>query len=110
MSDKLWKQNERETAKRLGGKRVPITGRQRGDQPDIEHGALSIECKHRNVIPNWIKDAIDQAVASIKNPEQVPIVQVHEKGANRDNDLIIMRMIDFQALSWWEGDTNDAAK
>ena len=108
MTDKDWKRNERETAKRLGGRRVPVTGRQRGDQPDIEHGGLSIECKKRNNIPNWIKDAVDQAVASIKNPEQVPIVQIHEKYQRRDNDLIIMRLCDFEKISWWD-DNDDAA-
>jgi hypothetical protein len=36
---KDWKQAERRIADLLGGQRIPVTGRQRGDTPDIEHAA-----------------------------------------------------------------------
>lgn len=42
---KDWKACERRVAEVLGGVRVPITGRQRGATPDVEHAALSIEVK-----------------------------------------------------------------
>jgi hypothetical protein len=102
MTDKLWKQHERATALALGGKRVPITGRQRGSAPDVEHNKLSIECKHRETIPQWIDNAMDQAEASIKNPEQVPIVVIHGKGRTRENDYVMLKMKHFKKLSWYE--------
>ena len=102
MTDKLWKRHERATAAALGGRRVPITGRQRGDEPDVMHDQLSIECKHKQSIPKWIDDAMDQAEASIKNPEQVPIVVIHGKGRRRENDYVMLKMKHFQALSWWD--------
>jgi hypothetical protein len=38
----------------LGGQRMPVTGRQRGDTLDsIEHEALSIEVKSRKALPAW---------------------------------------------------------
>ncbi|KKK54625.1 hypothetical protein LCGC14_3082850, partial [marine sediment metagenome] len=46
-------------AKYIGGERVPITGRQRGDVPDIKHNWLSVEVKLRMRIPEWIKNGID---------------------------------------------------
>ena len=102
MADKLWKVHERETAKALGGERVPITGRARGSEPDIKHDQWSLECKHRESVPKWIKNAMDQAEASIKNPEQVPVVVIHEKNQRRENDLVILRMKHFKGISWWE--------
>ena len=102
MADKDWKRFERKVAEQLGGRRVPITGRQRGDAPDVEHDALSIECKKRNVIPKWFKEAMNQAEASVKNREQVPIVVIHEKGQKNEDDYVVLRMKHFKALSWWE--------
>ena len=38
----------------LGGQRMPVTGRQRGDTLDnIEHEALSIEVNSRKALPAW---------------------------------------------------------
>jgi hypothetical protein len=45
---------------------------------------------------------MEQAEASIKDPEQVPIVVIHEKNQRRENDLVLMKMKHFQALSWWD--------
>ena len=44
---KNWKACERNVAEHLGGKRVPVSGRARGDAPDIEHPELTIECTSR---------------------------------------------------------------
>ena len=50
---KDWKACERRIADLLGGQRIPITGRQRGETPDIEHEALSIEVKLKKAFPAW---------------------------------------------------------
>ena len=42
MADRAWKATERAIAARLGGRRVPITGRQRGDVPDVAHPAFAM--------------------------------------------------------------------
>jgi hypothetical protein len=68
----------------------------------VEHDQLSIECKHRESVPKWIKNAMDQAEASIKSKDQVPIVVIHEKNQRRENDLVVMKMKHFQEISWWE--------
>ena len=100
MSDKAWKATERAVAAMIGGKRVPITGRQRGDVPDIQHPWLSPEIKHRQTLPAWIHDAISQAIAAAKS-DQLPIVVLHEKGKRHTSDLVVMQLGDFQD---WFGD------
>lgn len=98
MADKAWKRTERRIAELLGGERVPITGRQRGSAPDVKHGWLSIEVKHRNVVPNWLHEAMDQAQLS-KRGDQLPIVVLHQCGCGHLDDYCIIRLGDF--LEWF---------
>ena len=102
MTDKRWKKHELKTAEALGGERIPITGRQRGSAPDVAHDALSIECKQRQVIPKWINEAMEQAQASIKSPEQVPIVVIHGTGMKYEDDYVMLTMKDFKKIRWWD--------
>lgn len=95
--DKTWKKVERRFAEYLGGIRVPVTGRQRGDAPDIEHPTLSIEVKHRQSLPDWILDAMNQAEES--NPgDKMPVVLLHAKGMKMDESLSILRCSDLKFL------------
>jgi len=89
-----WKACERTIAKILGGERVPVSGRQRGDSPDIAHDWLSIEVKHRKSLPSWLWDAMDQAQAS-KVEDQLPIVVLHEKSQKYSECFVLMRLDDF---------------
>lgn len=91
MTDKLWKQAERRIAALLGGERVPVTGRQRGDVPDIEHGTFSVEVKHKQSLPEWLKDAMEQAEEANVG-EKLPIVILHEKGKTYNESLTILRL------------------
>ena len=88
-----WKNTERKIAKRLGGERVPITGRQRGDVPDVKHDIYSLEIKHRKELPKWIHDAMNQAKAAVRGA-QVPVVVLHEAGRRHDDDYVIFRLSD----------------
>nr|MBA3415748.1 hypothetical protein [Chloroflexia bacterium] len=64
MPDRAWKQTERRIAAMLGGERVPVSGRGRGDAPDVAHDSFSIEVKHRQTLPGWLLDALAQAEAA----------------------------------------------
>ena len=86
-----WKACEREIATRLGGTRVPVSGRARGDAPDIAHPDYSIEVKHRKSLPAWLHDAFAQAKAS-KTGNQLPIVILHEEGQRYDNCYVMVRL------------------
>tara|TARA_R100001086_G_C11757713_1_gene237196 strand:- start:292 stop:612 length:321 start_codon:yes stop_codon:yes gene_type:complete len=98
--DKTWKKFERWVASFLTdigdeSARVPVSGRSRGDSPDVTSDVLSIECKYRKVIPHWIKNAMSQAVASSRD-NKTPVVFLKESGSNYNDTLIIFRAIDFK--------------
>jgi hypothetical protein len=95
MPDKLWKKTERMIAARLGGRRVPITGRQRGDVPDIAHDVYSIEVKSRKTLPTWLREAVAQAVAAQRGT-QLPVAILHQRGTRHDDDLVVLRLADFE--------------
>ncbi len=90
-----WKAVERRIAKILGGVRVPITGRTRGSTPDIEHDTLSLEVKHRKKYPDWLHDAMDQAIQSQKE-NQIPTVVLHQERRPHDEDYVIFRLGDLK--------------
>ncbi len=93
-----WKKVESKVAEFIGGRRVPVTGRQRGDAPDIEHNWLSVEVKHRSAIPTYLKEGMQQAVASA-HPRQLPVVILAPKGAKVEDYLFCVRLGD--AKEWW---------
>lgn len=95
MADKAWKAAERRVAKYVSGERVPITGRQRGDAPDIEHRWLSIELKYRKNLPAWFKDAMNQAELSART-RQLPVVIMIEKGQPVGEAFIMCKLKDFK--------------
>ena len=99
---KDWKACERRIAELLGGQRIPVSGRTRGDCPDIEHPTLSIECKSRKKLPAWIEDAMKQAEASAKDG-QLPVVVLHQDRAPYAESLILSRLDDFAEYLKEEG-------
>jgi hypothetical protein len=91
---KDWKQAERRIADILGGRRVPVSGRSRGDTPDIEHHTLSVEVKSRKVLPAWLEDAMRQAEAASKDGE-LPVAVLHQDGKRHTEALVVIRLEDF---------------
>ena len=92
-----WKQAEREVAARLGGRRVPVTGRGRGDAPDVEHKRLSVEVKHWPALPAWLRGAMAQAQAASRDGK-VPVAVLHERGRPYDDALCVLRLADLARL------------
>lgn len=97
MTNPRWKKTERAIAERLGGQRVPVSGRQRGDVPDIAHGRLAIECKHRQRIPAWLTDAMRQAEAAARDGK-LPVAVLHAQGGRHDANLCVMTLDTLVAL------------
>ncbi len=89
-----WKRAERRIAARLGGHRVPVSGR--AGQPDIAHPRLSIEVKHRRRLPQWLTQALEQAERAAA-PGQLPLAVVHEAGTRYGQSLVLLRLADFEA-------------
>ena len=94
MTDKRWKATERKIAALLGGRRVPVSGRGRGAQPDIAHPWLALEVKDRAVLPLWLLDALAQAEASATTA-QLPVAVLHRAGDRHDQALVVLRLADF---------------
>jgi hypothetical protein len=98
MPDKLWKQHERHIAKRFGSAR---TGPQGKEGPDVITEWLCIEAKERDQLPAWLDDAIQQITACTPQ-DKLPVVILHGKGRRHDNDLVILRLKDFE--DWFGGE------
>ena len=80
-----WKNFERRVAAKLGGKRIPITGRK---GLDIAHPTLVIECKYRNQLPAWLfKNAWRQA----NEGTGIPVIAV---GEYNSSDIFTIISID----------------
>ncbi len=94
---KSWKHGERRVTEMLGGTRVPVTGRGRGDAPDIEHPLLSLEVKTRAKLPAWLHDAMHQAEASARDG-QLPVAVLHQDRTRYGDALVLIRLDDLARL------------
>ena len=93
-----WKQVERRIAAILGGRRIPVSGRGRGDNPDIEHPTLSVEVKARDGFPAWLEDALRQAEVSA-GEGKTPVAVLHPDRARYSSDaLVVCRLSEFAKL------------
>ncbi len=91
---KDWKACERKIAEILGGVRVPVSGRQRGATPDVEHPALSIEVKSRKSLPGWLLEALEQAQAATEDG-RLPVAVIHQDRKPYRDALVVVRLKDF---------------
>ncbi|MBF0519320.1 MAG: hypothetical protein HQK92_06315 [Nitrospirae bacterium] len=82
------KATERAIASRMSGERVGILGGE-----DISHPVFSVEVKARQkfVASEWMSQAVRNAPDG-----KTPLVVVHLKGQRHDNDLVVIRMRDFE--------------
>lgn len=100
---KTWKHTERHVAKALNGQRV---GNRGTNTEDVSHEWLSIECKHRESLPSWLKLAMWQAKTNAC-ADKLPVVVLHESGQRHADNLVIIRMADFQ--EWFGGNADSEA-
>jgi hypothetical protein len=97
-----YKQHERKTAALLGGKRnIDSKG---SAAADVNHDFLSVECKTRKEVPQWLLGAMQQARRAAQ-AGQLPIVVLHPHGGLYANDLVIMRLSDF--VDWFGANGGD---
>ena len=91
---KCRKQAERRVVELLGGRRVPASGRARGDSPDVEHPALAIEVRCRKKLPSWLEEALEQVEASAKDG-QLLVAILHRNGQRYADCLVMLWLKDF---------------
>lgn len=91
-----WKASERRMAGILGGERVPVTGRERGHAPDIDGVTvagrrLAIEHKYGSrLLSSRIVEALDQAEAAMRSPDDVPVVTLEVADAGKLNRRLVL--------------------
>jgi len=89
-----WKHCERMIAKLLGGERTGCNGESRRD---VEHPRWSIEVKHRKSLPEWLHDAMNQAILEAEH--RVPLVVLHEKQMKYEDSYILLKLKDFKEIA-----------
>lgn len=63
--------------------------------PDVESSWCSVEVKHREQLPQWLTDAMEQAEANATR-DKLPLVVLHQSGWRHDKDLVVMRLSEFR--------------
>lgn len=83
--------HQRYIAKRLNGRNVGILGQ---EDVMLENGNFSIECKERVGFAG--KKFMEQSIKNARG--KIPIVIVHVLNEKHDDDLVLIRLIDFEGL------------
>ena len=97
MADKSWKAFERRLAKRVGGKRIPVTGLGRADA-DVDAGPFVYQAKLRRGLPSYLRDWLRGITAAGERKGATGIV-VWKAPRQRDDDaVVVLRLKDWQAL------------
>lgn len=91
-----WKRRERDCAKALGGRRIPVTGTDRHGA-DVEAGVFKVQVKHGRRRPQHLRDWLD-GICSQATGEQVGIVVWADNNERLDDAVVLMKMRDFVAL------------
>lgn len=105
MDRSTWKAWERKWAEFLGGdavnaKRIPVTGRQSGDVPDVETIKFAVEVKAGKVVSSRTLKAVDQAMKAGRATGKIPIVaQTHKVNNTVAKHLVTMDLATFLKLT-----------
>jgi hypothetical protein len=105
MDRSVWKKWERKVAEWFGGdevnaKRIPVTGRQSGDVPDVETIKFAIEVKAGKVVSSRTLKAVEQAKKAGISTNKIPVVvQVHKVNNNVAVPLVTLDLATFLKLT-----------
>lgn len=96
MADKTWKKVERKVAKKLNGKRNPLSGSaSRHTAGDVIHPLFYVEVKHRKRIPFYKE--FEKTIKSAEAENKIPVLVMHEK--NRKFDIAMIKLDDLAWIS-----------
>jgi hypothetical protein len=97
MADRVWKRREREVAKTLKGRRIPVTGIDRHGA-DVETPLLSIQVKHGRRRPAFLREWLDGICGSAKVNGKVGLVVWTDHREPTPEAVVILKLSDFEAL------------
>jgi hypothetical protein len=92
-----WKRRERQIAGRLGGQRLPVSGRGK-DEPDAETPLLCIQSKHGRNRPSYLSAWVQGICRVADERQKVGLVVWSTMRERGDDALVILRLKDFEAL------------
>ena len=97
MADFAWKAFERRLAKRVGGKRIPVTGERNG--ADVIGGDPFVyQCKLRRGVPSYLREWLRGIVSAGERRGSVGVVIWKQPNARDDEAVVVLRLRDWQDL------------
>ena len=94
--DKSWKAFERRLARRVGGKRIPVTGER--DGADIDAGPFVYQAKLRRGVPSYLRGWLRGIVKAGARKDSIGVVIWKQPNARDDDAVVVLRLADWQAL------------
>lgn len=95
MSSSRWKRQEREIAAALSTRRLPNTG---ASQADVRCPGWALQVKTRKSLPDWLLEAVDQAVRDAGNDERAAVVLSQVTQGKKARRFVVLSFDDWQAL------------
>lgn len=97
MSDKGWKAAERRIARKLGGRRIPVTGEREGI--DVDAGPFVYQLKVRRGMPKYLSDWLEGIRRQAGNGEaRTGVVIWKSPRAHDDGAVVLLSLADWIAL------------
>ena len=95
MPDRTWKAIERAVCRYFDSERTGPVGK---EGPDCDHKQLAIQVKHRENLPNWLLDMVEQTKE--QGGGRFPMLVLHPYGAAVEDSLAILTLAQFRQL-WY---------
>jgi len=95
MTNPAWKKFEQKVAKKLGGRRIPVSGTG-SIKGDVITDALLIDCKHGKQIPKTLVSWFEKVKEEAKLEGKIPALVLKPKG--KHYELIVIRLDDFEKI------------
>ena len=90
MADRSWKAFERRVAKRVGGRRIPVTGER--DGADVDAGQFVYQAKLRRGLPSYLRDWLRGIVAAGERKNAIGIVVWKAPREKDDYKIVVLRL------------------
>jgi hypothetical protein len=92
-----WKRRERDVAKALGGRRIPVTGLDRHGA-DVITPLLHVQAKHGRRRPAFLREWLSGIQADAKPHGKIGIVVWSDTRERSGDAIVMLSLADFTAL------------
>ena len=96
MTDKRWKQLERDMAKDVGTERIPVSGRQRDlHGADFQDGLCQYQAKHGYKQPSYLRGWLNGICGTAAQHQKTGVVVWHGERQKRGDSIVMLRWSDW---------------